>query len=131
LLIYLGRCPEGLLFIAAYGRSPAVLANNKMGTYRATLGVVNRQAVAEEFGRIRAPMLVVVGDQDVATVPAKAEPIQERIANTRLVVIPGAGHSSTKSLRKMRAGETSAWRQGLTGPCSKVCRVRQVRADAP
>jgi pimeloyl-ACP methyl ester carboxylesterase len=72
-----------------------LLANNKVGKYRATLGVVNRRAVAEEIGRIRAPTLVVVGDQDVATVPAKSEGIRERIPNARLVVIPGAGHSST------------------------------------
>jgi pimeloyl-ACP methyl ester carboxylesterase len=72
-----------------------LLANNKVGTYRATLGVVNRHAVAEEIVRIGAPTLVIVGDQDVATVPAKAERIRERIANARLVVIPGAGHSAS------------------------------------
>jgi pimeloyl-ACP methyl ester carboxylesterase len=39
--------------------------------------------------------LIIVGDQDVATVPAKSERMQAAIPGSKLVVIPGAGHSST------------------------------------
>jgi pimeloyl-ACP methyl ester carboxylesterase len=38
---------------------------------------------------------VIVGDEDTATVPAKAERIAAAIPGAKLVVIPRAGHSST------------------------------------
>ena len=41
------------------------------------------------------PTLIIVGDQDVATVPAKAERIHAQIPGSRLAIIPGAGHTST------------------------------------
>lgn len=71
-----------------------LMANHRVGTYRATMGVVNRLPIVEEIHRVRVPTLVVVGDQDVATTPAKARRIHERIPGSRLLVIPGAGHSS-------------------------------------
>ena len=37
----------------------------------------------------------MVGDEDVATVPAKAERIQRAIPRARLVRIPRAGHTSS------------------------------------
>jgi pimeloyl-ACP methyl ester carboxylesterase len=37
---------------------------------------------------------VIVGDEDVATTPAKAAYIQQGIAGARLETIIGAGHSS-------------------------------------
>lgn len=70
-------------------------ANHRIGISRAVLGVIERPPILAELGRITAPTLVVVGDQDVATVPAKSEQIRDAIRNSRLVVIPGAGHSST------------------------------------
>lgn len=70
-------------------------SNHRLGITRAVRGVIERQGVEDELERIKAPTLVVVGDQDVATVPAKSERIAARIAGSRLVVIPGAGHSST------------------------------------
>jgi pimeloyl-ACP methyl ester carboxylesterase len=41
------------------------------------------------------PTLVIVGDEDVATPPAKAEVIANGIPGDRLVRIPGAGHSAS------------------------------------
>jgi 3-oxoadipate enol-lactonase len=72
-----------------------MIANNRRGITRAVIGVINRQPVIDELSKIRAPTLIMVGDQDVATVPAKADRIHERIAGSKLVSIPGAGHSST------------------------------------
>ena len=72
-----------------------LLANNRTGIYRATNGVITRQAVYDEIKAIRAPTLVVVGDQDVATPLDKARRIQSQIPNSQLVMIPGAGHTST------------------------------------
>ncbi|HEU4454783.1 MAG TPA: alpha/beta fold hydrolase [Longimicrobium sp.] len=71
------------------------LANDPAGITRALDGVIDRRPVYDEIARITLPTLVMVGDQDVATVPAKAERIAARIPGARLIVIPGAGHTSS------------------------------------
>ncbi|HEY4244654.1 MAG TPA: alpha/beta fold hydrolase [Kofleriaceae bacterium] len=63
--------------------------------WRAVNGVIDRAGVAGELARIRTPSLVVVGDEDTATPPAKAERLVAGIAHAKLAVIPRAGHSST------------------------------------
>ncbi|MCW5803687.1 MAG: alpha/beta fold hydrolase [Deltaproteobacteria bacterium] len=63
--------------------------------WRAVNGVIDRAGVHDELARISAPALVVVGEEDVATVPAKAEKIAAGLARAHLVRIPRAGHSST------------------------------------
>jgi pimeloyl-ACP methyl ester carboxylesterase len=68
---------------------------DKVGTSRAAHGVIDRDGVYEQLGRIETPTLVLVGDEDVATVPAKAERLQQAITGSQLVIIPGAGHSSS------------------------------------
>lgn len=73
----------------------AHLLGNRRAIWRATLGVVDRAGVADELPRITAPTLVVVGDEDAATVPAKAERIAALIPGARLAVVCGAGHSSS------------------------------------
>lgn len=70
------------------------LVANRRTIWRAVNGVIERQGVAHELGRIRVPTLVMVGEEDVATVPAKAEAIQAGIAAAELVRIPRAGHSA-------------------------------------
>jgi 3-oxoadipate enol-lactonase len=72
-----------------------LFANNRAGIFRATNGVITRNAVYDEIAAIRAPTLVIVGEEDVATPLEKARRIHERIASSRLVIVPGAGHSST------------------------------------
>ena len=71
------------------------MANRPRGIVRALQGVIDRKPIADELGKIAVPTLVMVGDEDVATVPAKAERIHAAIAGSRLVVIPGAGHTSS------------------------------------
>jgi pimeloyl-ACP methyl ester carboxylesterase len=44
------------------------------------------------LGEVTAPTLVLVGDDDLMTVPHAAE-IRDAIANARLAVIPGASHA--------------------------------------
>ncbi|MEO8548698.1 MAG: alpha/beta fold hydrolase [Kofleriaceae bacterium] len=63
--------------------------------WRAVNGVIDRAGIADELSRIDLPTLVMVGDEDVATVPAKADALVAAIRGARLVVIPRAGHSST------------------------------------
>ncbi len=72
-----------------------LIANHRIGITRAVEGVINRAGVYDQLDRIAIPTLIIVGDQDVATVPAKAERIHERIRGSKLVVISGAGHTST------------------------------------
>jgi 3-oxoadipate enol-lactonase len=67
----------------------------KSGTKKAIFGVTDRLPIRDEIGKITAPTLVVVGDGDVATVPAKAEAIAAAIPGAQLVVLPGVGHVST------------------------------------
>jgi len=68
---------------------------DKVGTSRAAHGVIDREGVYDQLGRIETPTLILVGDEDVATVPAKAERMHAAINSSRLVVIPGAGHSAS------------------------------------
>jgi 3-oxoadipate enol-lactonase len=70
-------------------------ANNRVGTSRATEGVITRLPVAHEIHKIAVPTLILCGDQDVATPPENARRIQALIPNSQCTIIPGAGHSST------------------------------------
>jgi len=69
--------------------------NHKVGISRAVNGVITRDGVYGKLDEIRTPTLIIVGDQDVATVPAKSERMHKRIPNSQMAVIPGAGHTST------------------------------------
>ncbi len=69
--------------------------NHRKGITRATTGVITRQDVYEELEKIHVPTLILVGDQDVATPLPNAQRLHEGIAGSQLVIIPGAGHTST------------------------------------
>lgn len=69
--------------------------NDRVGITRAVTGVINRQGVYDELDRISLPTLILVGDQDVATVPDKSRRIQARIPGAQLVILEGAGHTSS------------------------------------
>ena len=71
------------------------MENRPAGILRALDGVITRLPIYDELDRIARPTLVMVGDEDVATVPAKAERIRGAIPGARLVIIPGAGHTSS------------------------------------
>lgn len=70
-------------------------ANHKIGITKAVDGVIYREGVYHQIDRIKCPTLIIVGDQDVATEPEKSERMHAKINGSKLVVIPGAGHSST------------------------------------
>ena len=72
-----------------------MIANHRIGITRAVKGTISRAGVYDQLDKITIPTLIVVGDQDVATVPAKAERMHARIRGSKLVVISGAGHTST------------------------------------
>lgn len=72
-----------------------LLANDRIGATRALAGVVDRGGVSVQLGDIKIPTLILVGDQDVATPLPKAEKMHQGISGSQLVIIPGAGHTST------------------------------------
>jgi pimeloyl-ACP methyl ester carboxylesterase len=72
-----------------------MIANHRIGITRAVKGVISRAGVYDQLDKITIPTLIIVGDQDVATVPAKAERMHARIRGSKLVVVSGAGHTST------------------------------------
>jgi pimeloyl-ACP methyl ester carboxylesterase len=72
-----------------------MLSVNRVGASRAARGVFSRLPVYDQIGAIKAPTLIIVGDDDVATRPEKAHRIHERIAGSKLVTISGSGHTVT------------------------------------
>lgn len=72
-----------------------MVGNHRVGISRATLGVVTRQGIRDELAQIQVPTLIIVGDQDVAVPLTNSQRLHEGIAGSRLVIIPGAGHTST------------------------------------
>lgn len=73
----------------------AEIMTRRRDVWRAVNGVIDRAGVYDELARITAPTLVVVGEEDAATVPAKSERLRDAIAGAKLVRIPRAGHSSS------------------------------------
>jgi pimeloyl-ACP methyl ester carboxylesterase len=57
-------------------------------------GIFSRQGVYDEIDRIQTPTLVLVGEQDQATTPDKAQRIADKIPGARLTTIPRSGHIS-------------------------------------
>jgi len=72
-----------------------ILANDRIGITRAVVGVIERSGIYDEIDRITIPTLVIVGEDDVATLPEKSERIHARIRGSKFVTVPFAGHSST------------------------------------
>ncbi|AFK04989.1 alpha/beta hydrolase fold containing protein [Emticicia oligotrophica DSM 17448] len=72
-----------------------LMSNNRKGITKAVDGVIYRKGIAEEIHKITCPTLIMVGDQDVATVPDKAKRIHSLIPNSKLVIFEGGGHTSS------------------------------------
>ena len=85
---------------------------------RAVAGVIEREGVLHELGRIRAPTLVIVGEEDTATVPAKAEQIAAAIPNARLVVLEGSCHQQLA--RRQCRGDRELRVQDTAGPIAPI-----------
>ncbi|MFO0547078.1 MAG: alpha/beta fold hydrolase [Polyangiaceae bacterium] len=63
--------------------------------WRAVNGVIDRAGITHtELAKITAPTLVIVGSEDVATPPDKAQEIVRAIPGASLAIVPRAGHSS-------------------------------------
>lgn len=58
----------------------------------AQAAVLTRQDIRNELQNIVAPVLILVGENDLATPPFLAQEIQSLIPNAQLAIIPNAGH---------------------------------------
>ena len=70
-------------------------ANHRVGITRAVSGVIERDGCVALLGQITVPVGIGVGDEDVATVPAKSQAIQAAISGAELAILKGSGHSSS------------------------------------
>jgi pimeloyl-ACP methyl ester carboxylesterase len=71
------------------------LQANRRTIWRAVNGVIERRGIANELSTIKVPTLILVGEEDLAAIPAEAQAIHEAIYGSRLVTIPAAGHITT------------------------------------
>jgi len=72
-----------------------LLGLNRTGTSRAAHGVIDRKGVYDRLSEINTPTLIVVGQEDVATPPAKSQRMRDAIAGSVYRELPRGGHSST------------------------------------
>lgn len=75
--------------------SDRVAGQDRVGVTRAVSGVLERDGVYDELPGIRVPVLILVGEEDAATVPAKSERMREALPEAELVTIPRCGHMSS------------------------------------
>ena len=68
---------------------------DKKAMAKAVDGVITRDSIYARLGEIKAPTLIVVGDEDTATVPAKSERMHKAIAGSEFQIAPKGGHVST------------------------------------
>ena len=71
-----------------------LLGLNRTGTSRAAHGVIDRDGVYDQLGKIKTPTLIIVGKEDVATPPAKSKRMRDAIAGSVYRELPRGGHSS-------------------------------------
>ncbi len=73
----------------------AISGNHRVGITRAVTGVIGRKGCSDFLGKIRVPVGIGVGDEDIATEPAQSERLHAAIEGSEMAVFTGAGHSSS------------------------------------
>jgi 3-oxoadipate enol-lactonase len=73
----------------------AELQKNKKSIVKAVEGVISRKGVEDELENVKCPTLILVGTEDKATIPAKAEFIHKNVPQSKLIYIQNAGHSAS------------------------------------
>lgn len=94
--------------------------NDRAGISRAAGGVINREGVLDRIDGIRAPTLIIAGEQDQATTPDKARHMHERIPGSELVTLPGTGHMSVLECPDRLNELLTAFLAGRPGPQHEV-----------
>lgn len=91
----LGKLVSGECDPAVRARVEALIRSNRPeGCIAATRGMALRPDSQDMLARFAGPSLVVVGEQDAITPPAKAKEMAALLQGSRLVEIPRAGHLS-------------------------------------
>lgn len=75
--------------------SNAISANHQIGITRAVTGVIERDGCADLLQKIKIPVGIGVGDEDIATGLEKSKRIHTAISGSELEVFKGSGHSSS------------------------------------
>lgn len=73
----------------------------------------------ERLGQITAPTLIITGDRDVLIPPQNSTILHERIAGSRLHIIPGAAHSFTTSHHEETARVVTAFLRSMAIPAGR------------
>jgi len=71
-----------------------LLGLNRAGTSRAAHGVIDREGVYDQLGKIKTPTLIIVGKEDVATPPVKSQRMRDAIPGAVYRELPRGGHSA-------------------------------------
>lgn len=95
----------------------AKLRSRPKSAAHALMGVMNRPEFSgRELEAIRCPTLIITGEDDTPQAPGNSEKLKAAIRNSRLVRIPGCGHSSSLeapqevivAMRELLEGKTLA-----------------------
>lgn len=112
------------LFGATFrARSPEVVARwsaklaamDRQSGWLGLRAVVGREDLSAALAQVKAPTLVVVGDEDTATPPACSRHLAELIPGARLEVLPQVGHLSTIEAPELTAKLIARFCEQLTG----------------
>ncbi|MBE1301412.1 MAG: alpha/beta fold hydrolase [Alteromonadaceae bacterium] len=73
-----------------------ILSLNKLAIRQFGLAIFSRDSVVDALSQLTGPppTLVVVGSEDIATPVAKSQQLHTAIKDSRLVIVPNAGHTS-------------------------------------
>ena len=99
------KWPDSIPAFADYSLSPSASPelhrrveawHRQVGQHatRADYAACNEWDIMERVGEIKAPTLIIVGEFDKLTPPKFSRFLHEKIAGSRLLEIPGAGHAA-------------------------------------
>jgi pimeloyl-ACP methyl ester carboxylesterase len=79
--------PQAVEFIKSIIRS-----NTQLGIAGTLVALAARTDTTSSLAKIAVPTLIMVGEHDTLTPPAASEAMHKAIKDSKLIVIPGAGH---------------------------------------
>lgn len=104
---------------------------SSVGISGALYGMALRPAAVDVLGRIRVPTLVVAGSEDCVIPPSEADALARAIPNSKLSIIPGAGHLVPVDQSEAFNDELKTWLAwGCTGVHPGRHQKRQSRSPA-
>lgn len=68
------------------------LQANQRAIHKTARGIAGRTPLADELSHVDVPTLVISGEEDEVSSPAKARAIHEQLPHSELVLVPRSGH---------------------------------------